>query len=50
VEDGAVEGGFGVAGGIDEDEEGDGELWSFVLAGVADDNRSEGSVAYKTTG
>ena len=26
VEDGAVEGGFGVAGGIDEDEEGDGEL------------------------
>jgi len=37
VEDGAVEGGFGVAGGIDEDEEGDGELWPFVLAGVEDD-------------
>ena len=26
VEDGAVEGGLGVAGGIDEDEQGDGEL------------------------
>ena len=34
MEDGAVEGGFGVAGGVDEDEEGDGELWPFLLAGV----------------
>jgi hypothetical protein len=50
VEDGAVEGGFGVAGGIDKDEEGDGELWSVLLADVEDEGGSEGSVAYKTTG
>jgi hypothetical protein len=37
VEDGSVEGGFGVAGGVDEDEEGDGELWALLLAGVEDD-------------
>jgi hypothetical protein len=32
VEDGAVEGGFGVAGCVDEYEEGDRELWWFTVS------------------
>jgi hypothetical protein len=50
VEDGAVEGGFGVAGGVDENEEGDGELWSCLLVERQDDGELKGSVAYKTAG
>jgi hypothetical protein len=46
VEDGAVEGGFGVAGSIDEDEEGDGELWSFLLAGVEKTIAGAGAVSH----